>query len=128
MIDAAGHENTIEYLAANYWWTIFLFGGIIGVFFEDLGEFLLKMAAAITGRGEVRHQRQLELERARAKAAKAQHKAIAPGPCRHFHVQPVYSRPASELDEPELVAWACLNEHCRKQLPANFAVFEEEQE
>lgn len=59
--------------------------------------------------------KRLELEVARRGTAVAPPKTVPPGPCEHLHVTPVVA-------DDEVVAWLCKNPTCEAQLPANWAV------
>jgi hypothetical protein len=116
---AAHYANMWDFISRNIGWIIFffvMFGSAVAEFF---GNVLTGVASVLTSRGEIRHQRRLEL----AKASRVKHPAgrrKAPGPCRHYRVTPVVG-----VDD-EVKAWLCRNPDCAAQLPADYAVREED--
>lgn len=112
--------NALLKFAAEYWWLIFIFGGIIGSLLEGVRDFILEALAIITGN---RHHDQvtppmtprLQPPPPAAVAPPAEKK---PGPCVHRNVSPI----VSVTDE--VVGWLCKT--CTKRLPPDWAVREED--
>jgi hypothetical protein len=101
-------------------WLLIFFLSILGVF-TAVRDFFVNAYKAVSG---TRHKRRMKELKARERIARASVNAEAaalpqPGPCAHRRVTPVVS-------DDEVVAWLCKNEHCREQLPANWAVRKED--
>lgn len=108
---------TGTWLAHNWGWVIF-WVWVLGGFSWVADHYRHALAT--------HHKRKVALAKARAKAASAPHPPVtasgvikAPGPCVHRNVIPVI---AAGEDEP--VAWLCRS--CRTQLPADWAVRQED--
>lgn len=99
-----------------HWWLIFWLA-IFGVF-DWARDFVLGLVRAVAGTGERRHERRMEELELRARAAESSPAALPkPGRCVHRQVRAVVS-----VDD-QVKAWLC---RCGKQLPADWAVREED--
>ena len=103
--------------AIAYWWLILIFGGAI---LEWIGEIFGCGLSAIADALQVRHERRLELARARSAPVADNPARPMPGRCVHRRVKQV-----RDMDG-NLVAWLCLKEGCEKQLPADWAIAQED--
>ena len=107
--------------AIAYWWLILIFGGAV---LEWFGEIFDCGFGAVRHALKVRHKRRLQLARARARAARPLVPDAGPRPlpgaCVHRRVKQV-----RDMDG-NLVAWLCLKEGCEKQLPADWAIAQED--
>ncbi len=117
-------DPSIWEVVLSYWWLLLIFGGTV---FGWITEALNIGVSALRKRVQARRRHQLRLKRlelqiARTKAANVAELPAAPkpGPCVHRDVKPV----VSPFPEEKVVAWLCRS--CDKQLPANWAVREED--
>lgn len=123
MSAATAHASTgTDWLGTllSYWWLFLIFGGGI---LEWIGETFNVGLSAMYRRAELRHQRQMdirrvELEITQARTGAVPSSALKPGPCVHRNVVPVVAADES------VTAWLCRS--CDKQLPADWAVREED--
>lgn len=118
---AADHASTLSsigtFIGSNWFW-ILIFWGVIGSLLESVRDFFLD---GVTYLMKVRHRHRMAELKARAKAAKqAAALELVPCPCQHKHITPVIG-----VDD-KVVAWLCKNEECSEQLPASWAVRQED--
>jgi hypothetical protein len=109
---------TILNWALEHWFLIFILG-VLGVF-EDIRNFFVGAWKEITGTRHKRRMKELKAQERIARAT-AQSGAAAlprPGKCVHRDVAAVVSK------ADEVVAWLCKT--CKDQLPADWAVREED--
>ena len=104
--------------AAEHWFLIFILSAL-GVF-EGVRDFFVGVYKEVTG---TRHKRRMKELRAQERIARATRQAEVavlpvPGPCVHRDVAAVISK------ADEVVAWLCKT--CKTQLPADWAVREED--
>jgi len=107
-----------------HWWVLFFLSAF--GFFDGVREFFAGIFASAVALGDRRHERRLEVERAKAPPRAltpedfipATAARTRPGRCVHRRVRQVRDR------DDNLVAWLCAG--CEKQLPADWAVAEED--
>lgn len=122
MITAASHVTADEVVnwIFEFWWIGLLASFFLGGLFEGIRDFFIDTVTDIM---KVRHKQRMVELKAQAKAATiAAPLPVVPGPCQHRHVTPVIG-----VDD-IVVAWLCKNEECSQQLPANWAVRQEDLE
>ncbi len=120
-------SEAVRWLFHDWNWVwIWVFWGVIASFFEGVRDFLVDTwRLLVHGRQEreialMKEKRKLARAEADLAAAQGQPAALPkPGPCVHRRVVPVI---AAGEDAPS--AWLCRN--CEEQLPADWAVREED--
>ena len=126
---AAASPGVITFIE-EYWWVLLFFGGGL---LEWIGETFGVGASAIARAGKRRHRRRMERLELELQVAQARMPQVSrevplppvpsgaltkPGRCAHRRVKQVRDR------DDALVAWLC--EGCDRQLPADWAVAEED--